>query len=797
MRSVWIGFLRYLNVFATTSASIILSVATCSAQEAIILLRNGMTVGPGLRGTVPGVDQSSKSAAALNEEVNSRPVTVLDDSLRVTFFRTSQIQSINPRVEPLTVVRLKNADLRGTGSHPTVAAVKSAAGVTPFDDFGRRIYALTTTEGAVSIQQGITEVSSNFIRVEGLAGERTTIWDMRLALNAVEPEKLRTILFNQVDLNVPQNWLDMVTVFKQAERFREARELLQLAIAKHPELENLRPQLRDFDESNAELMFREVNYRLEAGQYELARRLLQGFDRRFIAAQTSVKIDRRLAEIKADTDAIQKLKQRSETLLRTTQDAKVLSLARSLVDEIKSMVTPSTLLRFADLQQLDRDDERALSVLLSGWLLGSGNTVNTLPMAASLIEARSLVQQYLSSSSPAERDQILAKLRSIEGGTTPYIAKLAALMRPPLELDPSMQMPDIPGRYSVEVTVTAIPDSPKTSYVIQLPPEYDPNRKYPCVFAIPGQFSTPNQEVDWWAGGYNEQFQRCMGEASRHGYVVVSPQWLRPKQEKYEYTENEHALILTCFRDALRRASIDTDRVFLSGHHLGGDAAWDIGLAHPDLWAGLVVISGDCSKYPELYYENARNLPMYFVVGELDGAPHSLARNGKYLDDFMSTAQYDCMVTMYKGRGNDHFQDEIKRILQWMNLSGHRRNFAPNEIDVVAARPGDNFFWYLEVRGIKPSVLIHPFLFEKRKLPKLQANLRKPAANAIRVNSLPADGYTVWIGPEHVQDINQRILLESSKPTKAIEPELDIQVILEDLRTRGDRQHPFWLKVDF
>ena len=43
-------------------------------------------------------------------------------------------------------------------------------------------------------------------------------------------------------------------------------------------------------------------------------------------------------------------------------------------------------------------------------------------------------------------------------------------------------------------------------------------------------------------------------------------------------------------RDAMRRFSIDSDRVFLSGHSIGGDAAWDIGLAHPDLWAGVIPI---------------------------------------------------------------------------------------------------------------------------------------------------------------------------------------------------------------
>ena len=34
--------------------------------------------------------------------------------------------------------------------------------------------------------------------------------------------------------------------------------------------------------------------------------------------------------------------------------------------------------------------------------------------------------------------------------------------------------------------------------------------------------------------------------------------------------------------------SIDTDRVFLSGHGVGGDAVYDIGLAHPEHWAGVI-----------------------------------------------------------------------------------------------------------------------------------------------------------------------------------------------------------------
>ena len=49
--------------------------------------------------------------------------------------------------------------------------------------------------------------------------------------------------------------------------------------------------------------------------------------------------------------------------------------------------------------------------------------------------------------------------------------------------------------------------------------------------------------------------------------------------------------MLNSLRDACRRFSVDSDRVFISGHSMGGDAAWDLGTAHPDLWAGMIPIA--------------------------------------------------------------------------------------------------------------------------------------------------------------------------------------------------------------
>jgi predicted esterase len=769
--------------------------ANAQAIESYVLLKNGLMIGPGETGSVTGVDQSPNRAAALNGGINAKPITVVDDNLRMTFFRTTQVQSINNRAEPPTVLQTKNADLRASGTHPRVAAVQGAFGVTPFDDFGRRIYSLTTPNGPARIQQGITEVSSRYLRVEGLNSEHPTLWDMRLPLNAIGSDQLRKILFNQVDLNAAQNWLDIVTIFSQAERYRDAREVLQMAIRQHPELENLRPKLREFDELNAELMFREVEIRSRAGQHQLARTLLGSFKRSDVAAVTNAKIDARLTAFRAEDQSIKDIKERCKKLLGTTTDQRMLEISKRIVDEIDAQLSYDTIRRFSDLQQIaGTDDERALAVAISNWLLGGGSSVNSLPVATSLVTARDLVAEYLSTNDSSRRGQILDELRAIEGGTTPYIAKIAKLMRPPLSLETQAA---VPGRFDVEVPVTALPQSPVTRYSIQLPPEYDPNHKYPCILALHGELAGPQDELAWWTGDYNEQFSRCMGEASRRGYIVVVPHWRRPKQPFYTYTENEHAIILASFRDACRRSSIDTNRVYLSGHYSGGDAAWDIGLAHPDLWAGLIVIGGNCEKFPVLYTENAKSLPMYFVMGELDGAPNALSRNGKYLDKFLSTAMYDCMIVAYKGRGRDHFQEELGRIMEWTELSAHRRNFYPNSFEVVTARPGDNFFWFLELRGINPNILIHPLQYEGRSLPKIDAMLRKPNANAVRIGSLPAQGFDVWLSPGHVQDINQRIIIETSRGSKPIQPDLNISVILEDLRRRADREEPFWIHAEF
>ena len=58
--------------------------------------------------------------------------------------------------------------------------------VTPFDEFGRRIYEMQSTDGPLAVVQGITQITPLYTKIEGLSGgPRPIVWDMRIATSSI------------------------------------------------------------------------------------------------------------------------------------------------------------------------------------------------------------------------------------------------------------------------------------------------------------------------------------------------------------------------------------------------------------------------------------------------------------------------------------------------------------------------------------------------------------------------------------------------------------------------------------
>ncbi len=752
----------------------------------VVTLKNGLA----LEGSVGLVAElgANPLAAESPDGADVKKIVVVDDGLRRVFVSKNWIANTDPAAKNVVKIRI---DQRVAESGRRIASVGSILRVTPFDEWGRRTVTINTPQGTIDVIQGITEITPSYTRVQGLqVGLDSYVWDMRLATSSIPHDVLSRVIRKHIDPTDVAARTKIVRLYIQANRERDAQVELDGVIKDFPDLRDLEKLSNELRQAAAQRLLDEIDLRADAGQHQLAIRMLNDFPTKGIASELLLKVRERLSKYAQTQEQGQKVLKLLEKHLSEIKDDALRTRLSPAIEEIARELNIHTLDRMAPYLLLAEDPKLGadpkLAVALSGWLIGPDAALENLAVAASLYEARNLVREYLQAKLKHERDAVLAQLNSMEGGEPTYLAKLLAHMRPPVETEPADR-----GLYDVKAPGLA--NEPDFTYYLQLPPEYDPMRKYPCIVTLHAAGTTPLHQIDWWAGQYIERLGSRMGQATRHGYIVLAPAWGREHQRSYDYSAREHAAVLSSLRDACRRFSIDTDRVYLSGHSMGGDAAWDIGVAHPDLWAGLITFGARSDKYVARYTENARyTLPMYFVAGEMDG--DWLSVNERELERYLNWHNFDVMVVEYQGRGHEHFHDDIQHIFDWMER--HRRNFFPAQFACASMRPWDNFFFWAELSGFPTKAMVAPVAWPPDRgvrAAMTQGEIRPN--NSINLQS-GASGATIWLAPEMVK-FDERISLRFNRFTKSETIKPSAAVMLEDVRTRGDRYHPFWAKVEF
>jgi hypothetical protein len=126
-----------------------------------------------------------------------------------------------------------------------------------------------------------------------------------------------------------------------------------------------------------------------------------------------------------------------------------------------------------------------------------------------------------------------------------------------------------------------------------------------------------------------------------------------------------------------------------------------------------------------------------------------------------------------------------------MNL--HTRNFFPKEIDVTTMRPWDSFFWWVDLEGIPENLTILPAEWPKSGVRAGTFKARVTTTNRLIVDA-KARRVTAWVSPELVNFAEKVTVKINDRNPEAVTP--STAVLLEDVRSRGDRQHPFWAKVE-
>jgi len=695
-------------------------------------------------------------------------------------FRTGELFKLD---QPLVV--------HGLNMPKDVISVQTSA----WNEKGRRRFRYVGSRlgKPISMEQAIIEMTPYRVKFRGIDGS----WLGTLSTSTV-PREVLVGLLGRVDHGNQAERERAVRFEIEAGWYAEARQGLDALIHDFPdpELRERATNARTFIAQAAAMQRRaEIDIRRRAQQHHKADELLKSLNENGLTTEFQTEIRNLSRKVddqhRDDQDLLAQVQTLAADLSASSREfwkKPLLEVVQALKDAPDAVRGRFDALRTASAASSTKPQER-FALAMSGYVVGSDAATSDLNTAETLWKARELLQEYLSSSDPGVRADRIVSLNALPlpgpADEPEVIRKLDGLTRiannllPPLRSDQALKAADRTITHRVLDDDNAEP----TEYAVHLPPEYNPLFSYPTIVAL-HDGRGPRTAIDWWAH-----------EADRRGYIVIAPQYnLTGQPPDYRYTPSEHASVELSLRDARRRYAIDSDRVFVGGQLIGGNMAWDYGLAHPDLFAGAVVVSGLPAKYIPRYLNNHEHLPIYYVTGDLAPASTELIF-GTYLKPRILKA-WDITYVEYNRRGLEDLPEEIVPIFDWMDK--HRREPVLKSFSAVSARESDNRFFGVVIREFAPGRTTAPEAVEMLGQNLNPASFKFSVSSTSGVcridNTSGIKRLDVWLSPKQF-DFKRKVSVRINGKTIKGQDKLDIATMLEDLRVRGDRQQLYWHRV--
>ncbi|WP_165227441.1 PHB depolymerase family esterase [Aquisphaera insulae] len=714
------------------------------------------------------------------------------DGLKKTVLRDSRIDHIVgdnafrtgekfTLVQPLSV---------HAGAMPkNVTSIQAGA----WNERGRRDFRFqaSPTSRPVAMEQAIIEIGPHVSRFRGV----DNFWLGQVATSQV-PREVVTGLLNKVEQTNQAERERVVRFFMDAGWYPEAKAELDKLVKEFPktDLAERASGAKTFMiQAEATQRRSDVETRKKAQQPKRAAALLRTFTDKAIGTELLLEVrdlirqddDQRAADQSIAAE-INRLESKLPIVDRGTWRKRVIEVNRAL-DQAPDAVRDRFLAWRKAKAAASSTDAELFALALSGFVAGSDMAGPDLKAADVLWKARDLIRDYLGSADAASREGIVARLEDLdwpasEGAAEGY-RKLELATRIVQLMPPPLYNPSAEAEKRIGHKIEAGEDQEPTEYTIVLPPEYHPLRSYPTLVVLHSG-TGPKSAVDAWTA-----------EAARRGYILLVPEYATAgESSEYQFSPAEHAAVEIALRDARKRYAVDSDRVFVAGQLQGGTMAWDVALGHPDLFAGVAVLSGFPAKYVPRYLPHHERLPLYFAIGDLAPAANEIVF-GNYLKPLILKA-WDVTYSEYVHRGLEELPEEIPAILDWTDR--HRRDPYPKSFDVASARSCDNRFYGAVIRDFAAGRSTAPEAVEMLGQNLSPATIKyktSAVGNLVNVRAAGVTRIDIWVSPRII-DFKRKIEVRlNDKARVKGTVKLTLDPFLEDLRIRGDRQQIYWLKV--
>ena len=146
-------------------------------------------------------------------------------------------------------------------------------------------------------------------------------------------------------------------------------------------------------------------------------------------------------------------------------------------------------------------------------------------------------------------------------------------------------------------------------YLVKLPAGYSSEKAYPMMVAFHGAVGSANSAYLSW-------------EKSSVGFILVCPQGTA--RMGWQIGSGQVDSIMDFVEDVQERFSVDQERIYLTGHSMGGHVCWNLATSHPEHFAAVAPTASTPMSVDNL--DKLLALPLYVVHGRNDKIV-SLAKN--------------------------------------------------------------------------------------------------------------------------------------------------------------------------
>lgn len=207
----------------------------------------------------------------------------------------------------------------------------------------------------------------------------------------------------------------------------------------------------------------------------------------------------------------------------------------------------------------------------------------------------------------------------------------------------------------------------ETNYWFYIPSTYDPARAWPLILI--GHGGNGAMSPGYAKIAADSGFKPWLKQAEEKGFILAAPLTERG------WGAIGNSVLISLLSKLSRQYHLDPDRIYLTGHSMGGHLTWRSGIFLTDRWAAISPMSGGYDYVENQQVLSLFNVPGYATWGQRE--PYEIDQFNRKIRDWMHERKFNWTLVEKKG-GHTIYEDEIPKVAQF--FLDHPRNPYPKRV---------------------------------------------------------------------------------------------------------------------